>query len=210
MQEKRLVLSDCFTVLDEKMDLKNYLHDSMDFMAIKQLLMKSRHKMLMPALILNITRNKTKVSSGYKTTFARNLHERVDKPVFTFEDAIKGLKNDDNEPRSKIERNMDEFFLNNLPERIFEMVPPSEQAEVDTLQISRYANDQQPKRKVKTVQNFQGRKKSSQQEIFTPEKAALGTGKKVSLKPKSDYTLGGDSIGHQMQKKKTGLNNDQK
>ena len=182
----------------------------MDFMAIKHLLMKSRHKMLVPALILNITRNKTKVSSGYKTTFARNLHERVDKPVFTFEDAIKGLKNDDNEPRSKIERNMDEFFLNNLPERIFEMVPPSEQVEVDTLQISRYANDQQPKRKVKTVQNFQGRKKSTQQEMLTPEKAALGTGKKVSFKPKSDYALVGDSIGHQMQKKKTELNKDRK
>jgi hypothetical protein len=39
--------------------------------------------MLMPSLILNITRNKTKLHSGYKTSFARNLSERIDKPVFT-------------------------------------------------------------------------------------------------------------------------------
>jgi hypothetical protein len=102
-------MSDCFTCIDEKMDIKNFLHDSMDFMAIKQLLMKSRHKLLMPTLVLNITRNKTKVSSGYKTSFGRNLHERVDRPVFTVEEAMRQL-HDTTEARPQTEKDMDEFF----------------------------------------------------------------------------------------------------
>ena len=81
----------------------------MDFIPIKNLLMKSRHKLLMPSLVLNMTRNKTKVSSGYKTAFARNLSERVDKPVFTLEEALKEL-GDTTEERPQTEIEMDEFF----------------------------------------------------------------------------------------------------
>ena len=81
----------------------------MDFIPIKNLLMKSRHKLLMPSLVLNMTRNKTKVSSGYKTSFARNLCERVDQPVFTLEKAVKQLL-DTREERPQTEIEMDEFF----------------------------------------------------------------------------------------------------
>jgi hypothetical protein len=108
-EDRKLVLSDCFTCIDEKMDIKNFLHDSMDFMAIKQLLMKSRHKLLMPSLVLNITRNKTKLTAGYKTAFIRNLHERVDRPVFTVEEAMRQL-HDTTEDRPQTEKDMDEFF----------------------------------------------------------------------------------------------------
>ena len=107
--ERKMVLSDCITCIDEKMDIKNFLHDSMDFMAIKQLLMKSRHKMLMPSLILNITRNKTKVHSGYKTSFVRNLCERIDRPVFTLEEAL-GQLQDTTEERPQTEKDMDQLF----------------------------------------------------------------------------------------------------
>jgi hypothetical protein len=81
----------------------------MDFIPIKHLLMKSRHKLLMPSLVLNMTRNKTKVSSGYKTSFARNLCERVDLPVFTLEEAVKQL-HDTTEERPQTEKEMDKFF----------------------------------------------------------------------------------------------------
>jgi hypothetical protein len=108
-KEKKLVMSDCFTCIDEKMDIKNFLHDSMDFIPIKNLLMKSRHKLLMPSLVLNMTRNKTKLSSGYRTAFARNMCERVDRPVFTLEEAVKEL-HDTKEERPQAEKNMDEFF----------------------------------------------------------------------------------------------------
>ena len=208
LEEKKRVLGDCFTLMNEKMDLKNYLHDSMDFMAIKQLLMKSRHKMLMPALILNITRNKTKVSSGYKTTFARNLHERVDKPVFTLEEAVTELKNAENSSRPKMERNMDEFFLTNLPERIIDMVPAPEDSEVDTMHVSRYANQEHQNRKVKTHKNFDGQKKASPRELRNQQQANLKSGKKGTFKPKSDYTLGLDSIESQIKKKKKRLTQD--
>ena len=81
----------------------------MDFIPIKNLLMKSRHKLLMPSLVLNMTRNKTKVSSWYKTSFARNWCESVDQPVFTLEEAVKQL-HDTTEERPQTEKEMDEFF----------------------------------------------------------------------------------------------------
>jgi hypothetical protein len=109
LEERKLVMSDCFTCIDEKMDVKNFLHDSMDFIPIKNLLMKSRHKLLMPCLVLNITRNKTKVGSGYKSAFVRNMCERVDQPVFTLEEAVKQL-HDTTEERPQTEKDMDEFF----------------------------------------------------------------------------------------------------
>ena len=79
----------------------------------------------MPALVLNITRNKTKVASGYKTSFIRNLHERVDKPVFTLEEAVKQM-HDTTEERPQTEKDMDEFFLDNLPQIIMEMPGPED------------------------------------------------------------------------------------
>jgi hypothetical protein len=44
-------------IIDEKIDIKNFLDDAMDFHAIKQLMVKSRHKILMPTLVmyLNMT-----------------------------------------------------------------------------------------------------------------------------------------------------------
>jgi hypothetical protein len=119
-EERKLLLSDCITCIDEKMDIKQFLHDSMDFMVIKHLLMKSRHKMLMPSLILNITRNKTKLHSGYKTSFVRNLCERTDKPVFTLSEAVTQLY-DTTEERPQTEKDMDQFFLDNLPQRVMDM-----------------------------------------------------------------------------------------
>ena len=119
-EDRKLMLADCITCIDEKMDIKNFLHDSMDFMAIKQLLMKSRHKMLMPSLILNITKNKTKLHSGYKTSFVRNMCERIDRPVFTLEEAVAQL-HDTTEERPQTEKDMDQLFLHNLPRAIMDM-----------------------------------------------------------------------------------------
>jgi hypothetical protein len=99
----------CCKCCIDKMDVKNFLHDSMDFIPIKNLLMKSRHKLLMPSLVLNMTRNKTKIGSGYKSAFVRNMCERVDKPVFTIEEAVKQL-HDTTEERQQTEKDMDEFF----------------------------------------------------------------------------------------------------
>lgn len=75
-------------IIEEKMSLTNYIHDSMDFHAIRQLMVKSRHKILMPMLVISLTQNKQKSSGGYKSSFARNIHERTDNPVFTLEDAV--------------------------------------------------------------------------------------------------------------------------
>jgi hypothetical protein len=81
-------------VIEEKLDFKNFLHDAMDFHAVRQLMVKSRHKILMPSLVLHLT--KTKLNEGkYRSNFGRNLHERTDRPVFTIEEAVGQLKIDD-------------------------------------------------------------------------------------------------------------------
>jgi hypothetical protein len=147
------MLSDCITCIDEKMDIKNFLHDSMDFMAIKQLLMKSRHKMLMPSLILNITRNKTKLHSGYKTSFARNMCERIDKPVFTLEEAVAQL-HDTTEERPQTEKDMDQLFLHNLPQTIMDMGKDNLEPPMNERHIVNRKEGFQKKTKIKTVQDF--------------------------------------------------------
>ena len=84
----------------------------MDFVPIKNMLIKSRHKMLMPSLVLNMTRNKTKNSSDFlrcKTQFVKKMCERVDLPVFTLEEAVRQL-HDTTEQRPQTEKDMDEFF----------------------------------------------------------------------------------------------------
>jgi hypothetical protein len=58
-------------------------------------MVKSRHKILMPTLVLNITKTKLKQAGGYRSSFGRNLHERTDEPVFTIEDAVRQLKTND-------------------------------------------------------------------------------------------------------------------
>jgi hypothetical protein len=105
----------CNTIISEKLSLKNFLHDAMDFHAIRQLLIKSRHKILMPTLVLALT--KTKLKKGgceYKTSFAKNIHERTDQPVFTIDDAVAQLREVD-DTRSQTEKAMDDFLLNHLP-----------------------------------------------------------------------------------------------
>jgi hypothetical protein len=108
-------LKACNMIISEKLSLKNFLHDAMDFHAIRQLMIKSRHKILMPTLVLALT--KTKLINGggeYKSSFARNIHERTDQPVFSIDDAVKQLRKVD-DTRSQVEKAMDDFFLSHLP-----------------------------------------------------------------------------------------------
>ena len=108
-------LQACNMIISEKLSLKNYLHDAIDLHAIKQLMIKSRHKILMPTLVLALTKTKLKQKGKeYKTSFARNIHERTDRPVFTIDDAVAQLKKVD-DTRSEAEKAMDDFFLSHLP-----------------------------------------------------------------------------------------------
>ena len=105
----------CNMIISEKLSLGNFLHDAMDFHAIRQLMVKSRHKILMPTLLLALTKTKLKQDGGeYKTSFARNIHERTDQPVFTIDDAVAQLRVVD-DTRMPVEKTMDDFFLSHLP-----------------------------------------------------------------------------------------------
>jgi hypothetical protein len=81
----------------------------MDFVPIRNLLIKSRHKLLMSSLVLNMTRIKNKVNKGYKTAYTRNMPENSDLPVFSLEEAVKQL-HDTTEERGQTEKDMDEYF----------------------------------------------------------------------------------------------------
>ena len=121
-QTKYQNLDASLTLIHERMDLKNYINDSMNLYIMKQLMLKSRHKILIPALIIGLTKSKIKYWGGYKTSFSRNQHERTDLPVFTIEDAIHQIKyQKEYENRSEIERNMDDFVLKYLPEDIYKL-----------------------------------------------------------------------------------------
>ena len=105
----------CNMIISEKLSLGNFLHDAMDFHAIRQLMVKSRHKILMPTLVLALTKTKLKQGGGeYKTSFARNIHERTDQPVFTIDEAVAQLRKVD-DTRIPVEKAMDDFFLSHLP-----------------------------------------------------------------------------------------------
>jgi len=109
----------CKTIINEKLNLKNYLHDAMDFHAVRQLMVKSRHKVLMPTLVLHLTKTKLSQGAEYRSSFGRNLHERTDRPVFTIEDAVNQLKTHD-PSRSEVEKSMDDFFMTHLPENVIQ------------------------------------------------------------------------------------------
>jgi uncharacterized protein (DUF885 family) len=65
-----------------------------------------------------LTKTKLKKSGNeYKSSFARNIHERTDQPVFTIEDAVQQLKKVE-ESRSDVEKAMDNFFLSHLPKDV--------------------------------------------------------------------------------------------
>jgi hypothetical protein len=117
-------------LIDEKLNLKNFLHDTMDFHAVRQLMVKSRHKILMPTLVLHLTKTKLNPVGDYKSSFGRNLHERIDRPVFTIEDAVSQLKIDD-PSRSDVEKSMDEFFMTHLPEQLIQAAGGYQTNELD-------------------------------------------------------------------------------
>ena len=89
----------------------------MDFHAVRQLMVKSRHKILMPTLVLHLTKTKLNQAAGYRSISGRNLDEQTDEPVFTIEDAVNQLKIND-PSRTDVEKSMDEFFMTHLPDQV--------------------------------------------------------------------------------------------
>ena len=136
-------------LIDEKLNLKSFLHDAMDFHAVRQLMVKSRHKILMPTLVLHLTKTKTKQAGEYRSSFGRNLHERTDEPVFTIEDAIGQLKTYDPK-RTDLEKSMDEFFITHLPEQVFKAAGDHQNNELDEEAIRREIRSELPNRRYRT------------------------------------------------------------
>lgn len=124
--DKMVVLNGAKEIINERFDVKNFVGDSIDFQAIRHLCLKSRHKFLMPQLIMEVYKSQynpcmTTLKRGNQTIANRNFRESHDLPVFTVEDAIKQLKSMDGQ-KTEVELNMDEWFLNSLPENIVDNV----------------------------------------------------------------------------------------
>jgi hypothetical protein len=179
--KKFVNLKACKLLIDEKLNLKNFLHDAMDFHAVRQLMVKSRHKILMPTLVLHLTKTKLNPVGDYKSSFVRNLHERTDRPVFTIEDAVSQLKIVD-PSRSDVEKSMDEFFMTHLPEQVIQAVGDPQKNELDENAIRCEMRAQRPLKKSQT-----------QVQPITEPQGIRRTSHPINDRPsqrrKSDFTL---------------------
>ena len=117
LESKSRTLEAANEIVAEKMDIKNFIGDCIDFQAMRNLMLKSRHRFLMPLLVLEFYKRKKKSNKGYDTSFARNFHERTDMPVFDVCDAVSQIKKPDPN-KSEVEVSVDEWFINNLPMHI--------------------------------------------------------------------------------------------
>lgn len=93
---KRQTYKNCISIIDDRLDLKNYIQDSMDLQIIRGLLLKARHKILMPILSIELAnterlkeKNMKKKNKGkYKSSFLRNIFQADDLPVFDVGSAV--------------------------------------------------------------------------------------------------------------------------
>lgn len=83
----------------------------------------------------------------YRSSFARNLHERTDKPVFTTDDAVNQLRAND-PSRTAVESAMDEFFMTHLPQEIINEAGGYQNNELDEDNIRRHKRAELQKTKV--------------------------------------------------------------
>jgi hypothetical protein len=173
----------CRLIIGEKLNLKNYLHDAMDFHAVRQLMVKSRHKILMPILVLQLT--KTKLNQGeYRSSFGRNLHERTDRPVFTIEEAVSQL-NSHNPKRTDVEKAMDDFFMTHLPEKVIKAAGYYQNNELDEDAVRRMKRSEIPIKKYRTQV-----KPGNGPQAFNRNRILPGDIPKRKMKRhKSDFTL---------------------
>ena len=116
---------------------------------MRQLMVKSRHKILMPTLVLHLTKTKLNSSEEYRSSFGRNLHERTDEPVFTIEDAVGQLKTND-PSRTDVEKAMDEFFITHLPDEVVKAAGDYQNNELDEDAIRRQMRSELPSRMYRT------------------------------------------------------------
>jgi hypothetical protein len=131
------------------LNLKNFLHDAMDFHAVRQLMVKSRHKILMPTLVLHLTKTKLNQQGDYRSSFSRNLHERTDEPVFTIEDAVSKLKTND-PTRTEVEKAMDDFFMTHLPVEVIQAAGDYQNNELDEDAIRQQMRSEDRSRRYRT------------------------------------------------------------
>lgn len=187
LESKYINMKACDLLISEKMALNNYIHDSIDLFAIKQLMLKGRHMLLMPLLVLNLTKTKKKASGGYQSSFIRNIHERTDTPVFTVEEAVKQIKNV-GEPadthKGEIEKAMDSFFVHYLPEDIIGINEDANGLGLDEDNIMRQRRELKEKAKKAKSQYF----RNTEDEYNSMQMADNVKVKKNKVK--SDFTLG--------------------
>ena len=57
LEEKRITIEVCEKIIDQRLDLVNFIKDSMDFQIIRRLLLKDRHQALVPLLMISLAYN---------------------------------------------------------------------------------------------------------------------------------------------------------
>lgn len=132
--------------------MRNYLHNTLDLHTIRQMLLKSRHKILMPIMILELANKVNKSKRGqFKNAFSRNFYDRTDMPVFNVEEAVDQLKMQSAD-KNTFERETDEFFLTHLPEEVVKRDMDADLNDVNIRKAGREIEDS--RKKTKTVKDM--------------------------------------------------------
>ena len=121
--EKKMNVDACDKILEERLDIVNYIKDSMEFQIIKRLLQKARHQIQIPQLSVSLARNnledkKIELSGNKQDTKPTQENQQSEIEVQgTIEDnqnikmAYRQLSQNLHE--NKIEKVVDSFFLDN-------------------------------------------------------------------------------------------------
>ena len=149
---------------------------------MRQLMVKSRHKILMPTLVLHLTKTKLNPVGQYRSSFGRNLHERTDEPVFTISDAVDQLKTND-PTRTDVEKAMDDFFVTHLPKEVIEAAGDVENNELDEDAIRRQKKADVPYKRNRSQAQLSNAPQGSN------TKESVNGGNSRVKRQKSDLTL---------------------
>ena len=111
-----------WNMLNSRLEIKNFLHDSMDLQILRGLILKSRHRILTPLLVMHKFKNAVKLGGTQRqvTSFTRNLGDGTDNPCFTIQDALTTIKDDTDATKTPLDQLIDAWFQHHLPQGLLD------------------------------------------------------------------------------------------
>ena len=133
------VMNACKKIMDERLDIQNFLQDSMEFQIIRRLLLKKRHQILLPLMSICLAEKAIEEEEAREQEKLKNKKENSQNANLNNSDVnhIKNEHGDENDEegqsnaiqtainelkcdqhKSDLEKSLDQFFLENLPDNL--------------------------------------------------------------------------------------------